>query len=574
MTEPGRNTLSTKAKIAASLPRRYRAERRFRLYGLGAIALAIGALAVLLVSITAQGFSAFSIYRFNLPLRLEARLIDPEGSRDPAVIAKGKYRALIRKALDAAFPGVKGRQQKRALYRLSTGLNAIALQRRVLKNPDLIGTVIRFKGPLSDDLDLYLKGQVTPRHFIPGQGPLRASAEADGVTGIAGAPGAFAPALQRVRQHRLARAAQLQKRARKLLKGAGKSAPDIAAARRSKSAALVAQAQALRQGAQAKVLHLDGDDASVLLHWHGGVIKAVQISDAALRGRVLVKPQNVDGDAHWSLLVLDLPEHARRVSDLQAAWAQSLLERGLVKRVFNTIFFTRADSREPELAGIAGAFVGSLLTLLVTMLAAVPVGIGAAIYLEEFAPKNRLTGFIEVNINNLAAVPSIIFGLLGLAVFLNAFHLPRSAPLVGGLVLALMTLPVIIIAARAAIAAVPPSIREAALGIGASKTQTVFDHVLPLAAPGILTGAIIGLARALGETAPLLMIGMVAFIADIPKSLSAPSTAMPVQVYLWASSAERAWESRTAAAIIVLLALMIVLNLGAVILRNKFERRW
>ena len=574
MTEPDRNSLSTKAKIAASLPRRYRAERRFRLYGLGAVVLAIGALAVLLVSITAQGFSAFSIYRFNLPLHLDARLIDPGGTRDPAVIARGKYRALIRKALDAAFPGVHGRRQKRALYRLSTGLNAVALQRKVLKHPELIGTTIRFDGPLSDDLDLYLKGEVTPRHAMPGTGVLQASRAADGLLVFKGAPGAFARALERARQDRLARAAALQKRAQLLLKGADKAAPQIAAARRSKSKALLAQAQALRQGIAGKTLNLGREDASVLLRFHGGMIKAAQLSDTILRGTALVQPQNLEPSSDWGLLVLDLPEQARRVSDLQAAWAQSLLERGYVKRVFNTIFFTHADSREPELAGIAGAFVGSLLTLLVTMLAAVPVGIGAAIYLEEFAPRNRLTSFIEVNINNLAAVPSIIFGLLGLAVFLNAFHLPRSAPIVGGLVLALMTLPVIIIAARAAIAAVPPSIREAALGIGASRTQTVFDHVLPLAAPGILTGAIIGLARALGETAPLLMIGMVAFIADIPRSLTAPSTVMPVQVYLWASSAERAWESRTAAAIIVLLALMIVLNLAAVILRNKFERRW
>ena len=574
MTENGAAPPSTRAKIAASLPRRYRAERRFRLYGMGAIVLAVGALAVLLVSITAQGFSAFSIYRFNLPLRLDAALIDPGGSHDPAIIAKGKYRVLIRKALDHAFPQVHGHKQKRALYGLSTGLNAIALQHRVVRNPALIGTTIRFHGPLSDDLDLYLKGQVTPRHVIPGRGLLRARTGAGGALVFEASPGAFFAALQRVRQHRLARAALLQKRAARLLKGVNRSDPQIAASRRGKSAALVEQAGTLRRSAQAGTLELDEDDASVLLRIDDGYIKAAQLSDTALRGRALVAPQNLNTAKDWGVLVLDLPEHARRVSDQQAVWVQILLARGDLKRVFNTIFFTHADSREPELAGIAGAFAGSLLTLLATMLAAVPVGIGAAIYLEEFAPKNPLTGFIEVNINNLAAVPSIIFGLLGLAVFLNAFHLPRSAPLVGGLVLALMTLPVIIIASRAAIAAVPPSIREAALAIGASKTQTVFDHVLPLAAPGIMTGAIIGLARALGETAPLLMIGMVAFIADIPKSLTAPSTAMPVQIYLWASSAERAWQSRTAAAIIVLLVLMIVLNLGAVVLRNKFERRW
>lgn len=234
--------------------------------------------------------------------------------------------------------------------------------------------------------------------------------------------------------------------------------------------------------------------------------------------------------------------------------------------------------REPDVAGVKGALYGSILTILVTMLLSVPVGVFAAIYLEEFAPKNRFTDLIEVNINNLAAVPSIVFGLLGLSVFINLFGLPRSAPVLGGLVLSLMTLPTMIIATRAALKAVPPSIREAALGVGASQTQSVFHHVLPLAAPGILTGSIIGLARALGETAPLLMIGMVAFIADppslSPEGLMEPATVMPVQIFLWYDGAERAFEARTAAAILVLLTLMIGLNALAIYLRRRFERRW
>ena len=232
------------------------------------------------------------------------------------------------------------------------------------------------------------------------------------------------------------------------------------------------------------------------------------------------------------------------------------------------------DSREPEQAGIWGAIVGSALTLVVTMLLSVPIGVAAAVYLEEFAPKNRWTDLIEVNINNLAAVPSIIFGLLGLAVFLGFFGLPRSAPLVGGLVMALMTLPVIIIASRVALKAVPPSIREAALGVGASPLQTVTHHVLPLALPGILTGTIIGMARALGETAPLLMIGMVAFIVDIPHGLTDSATALPVQIYMWADSPERAFTERTSAAIMILLGFLILMNGLAVFLRKKFERRW
>ncbi|MEL6214940.1 MAG: phosphate ABC transporter permease PstA, partial [Pseudomonadota bacterium] len=232
------------------------------------------------------------------------------------------------------------------------------------------------------------------------------------------------------------------------------------------------------------------------------------------------------------------------------------------------------DSRDPELAGIRGAFMGSVYMLLVTVLLAFPIGVAAAVYLEEFAPRNRWTDLIEVNINNLAAVPSIVYGLLGLAVFINWMGLPRSAPLVGGLVLALMTLPVVIIAARAAIKSVPPSIREAALGLGASQVQTVFQHVVPLALPGILTGTIIGMARALGETAPLLMIGMVAFIVDIPGSPLEPATALPVQVYLWADSPERAFVERTSAAIIVLLGFLLLMNFVAVLLRRKFERSW
>jgi phosphate transport system permease protein len=264
----------------------------------------------------------------------------------------------------------------------------------------------------------------------------------------------------------------------------------------------------------------------------------------------------------------------RRVNDSTIAWIERLDSDGLISLNFNTRFFTNGDSREPELAGIGGAAAGSFYTLLVTLALSFPIGVAAALYLEEFAPKNRWTDLIEVNINNLAAVPSIVFGLLGLAMFINLFGLPRSAPLVGGLVLTLMTLPTIIIAGRAALKSVPPSIREAALGVGASKMQTVFQHVVPLAMPGMLTGTIIGMAQALGETAPLLMIGMVAFIVDVPGGPLDPSTVLPVQVYLWADSPERAFVERTSAAIMVLLAFLIAMNTFAVVMRRRFERRW
>ncbi|MCP4078546.1 MAG: phosphate ABC transporter permease PstA [Gammaproteobacteria bacterium] len=269
-----------------------------------------------------------------------------------------------------------------------------------------------------------------------------------------------------------------------------------------------------------------------------------------------------------------LQTRTSRVTDKQAEFVEQLILQDQIRTSFNTTFFTASDSREPEQAGIKGALLGSFWTLLVTLFLSLPIGIGAAVYLEEFAPQNKLTDFIEININNLAAVPSIVFGLLGLAVFINFFGMPRSVPLVGGLVLSLMTLPTIIISSRAAIKSVPPSIKEAALGLGASHMQTVFHHVLPLAMPGILTGAIIGMAQALGETAPLLMIGMVAFIVDIPGGVVDSATVLPVQIYLWSDSPERAFTALTAATILVLLAFLAVMNMLAIFLRKHFERRW
>jgi phosphate transport system permease protein len=268
------------------------------------------------------------------------------------------------------------------------------------------------------------------------------------------------------------------------------------------------------------------------------------------------------------------PEENRRLNDKQLAWLDILVSQNRLEQQFNTAFFTNGDSREPELAGILGGVKGTMLTLAITLLLAFPMGVAAAIYLEEFAPQNKWTDLIEVNINNLAAVPSIIFGLLGLAMFINFFGLPRSTPLVGGLVLALMTLPTIIIASRASLKSVPPSIREAALGVGASKMQTVMHHALPLALPGMLTGTIIGGARALGETAPLLMIGMVAFIADIPSGMSDPAAVLPVQIYLWADSPERGFTEKTSAAIIILLAFLMTMNSLAIYLRKRFEIKW
>ncbi|MCD1646059.1 MAG: phosphate ABC transporter permease PstA [Marinobacter adhaerens] len=270
----------------------------------------------------------------------------------------------------------------------------------------------------------------------------------------------------------------------------------------------------------------------------------------------------------------DNPRYSVKLSEQQQRWVDELLEKGVIDTSFNDVLFSRGDSREPANAGILGAIVGSLLTMLVTLAIAFPVGIAAAVYLEEFAPQNKITDFIEVNINNLAAVPSIIFGLLGLAVFIGLFGMPRSVPVVGGMVLALMTLPTIIISGRAAIKSVPPSIREAAEGVGASKMQVVLHHVIPLAMPGMLTGSIIGMAQALGETAPLLLIGMVAFIVDVPSGFFDSATVLPVQIYLWASSSEQGFIELASAGIMVLLTFMISMNALAIWLRKRLERRW
>ena len=306
-----------------------------------------------------------------------------------------------------------------------------------------------------------------------------------------------------------------------------------------------------------------------------------------LQDMVLKKPSLIDTSANiWvtssdtvdmfqkGQFDINAPESSRGISNKEVSWIHKLQSDDALRKVFNWQFFSSGDSREPELAGVGGALVGSALTMLVTLLVAFPLGVLTAIYLQEFAPQNHWTDWVEVYINNLAAVPSIVFGLLGLAVFLSIMELPRSAPIVGGLTLALMTLPTIIITSRVAIGAVPPSLREAALAIGASPLQAVIHHVLPAAMPGILTGSIIGMARAVGETAPLLMIGMVAFIVDIPTSVDDPSTVLPVQIYIWADSPERGFAEKTSAAIMVLLLFLIFMNGLAIYLRKRLERRW
>lgn len=320
----------------------------------------------------------------------------------------------------------------------------------------------------------------------------------------------------------------------------------------------------------AKVMELVSNDLGFQL------LKQVRANPAVIGKTVILKgPVRADASLYYKgEMKRATTEGDRKLDDRQLAWLDKLRKLGMVSSGFNFGFLTRSDSTEPEQAGVLGAVVGSALMLLVTAALAVPIGVLAACYLEEFAPKNRWTDVIEVNINNLAAVPSIVYGLLGLAVFINWLAVPRSSPLVGGLVMALMALPTVIIATRSALKAVPPSIREAALGIGASKTQTVFHHVLPLAMPGVMTGAILSLAHALGETAPLLMIGMISFVPGVPTGFTSAATVLPVQVFIWENASERAFHERTAAAIMVLLVFMILMNLAAILLRRRFERRW
>ena len=572
---------SIRDAVEARLAKRHRAERRFQFYGLAAIALAVVFLGLLIGSILVQSVPAFTAHRLTLQVELDPALVDPRGDGGEASLRRGAYNTVIQNALRAQFPEVEDRAALRELFGLYSAVNAARLLNAVVDDPDLVGTEHAFSFPISDDADLYLKGRTVDERRTPGAGAVSVVQGPDGLR-LEAPTAVFEPFARSVQDTARARAEAAEARAADAAEAARAALdPDrreVLEAEAERARSLAERLRARLEPGQA--LSLGPQVPSLLIEAAGGVFQVETISAdrASVRARPVIAPDRTDGASPWTAWVLETPAAARLITDRQVVWARALAERGLVENGFNTLLFTNADSREPELAGVLGALIGSILTMVVTMLLAVPIGVGAAIYLEEFAPKNRLTRVIEVNINNLAAVPSIVFGLLGLAVFINAFGLPRSAPLVGGMVLALMTLPTVIISSRAALQAVPPSIREAALGVGASKTQAVFHHVLPLAAPGILTGSIIGLAQALGETAPLLMIGMVAFIADPPSlglsGFTEPATVMPVQIFIWSSSAERAFEARTAAAILVLLGLMILFNAVAIYLRRRFERRW
>ncbi len=581
---------AAKARIA----RRYRAQSALRMLGIAAIGFAALALSTLLYSILSRAVLAVNESYISLDVYLDTGILDPQGARDHDTLYQASYSRVIRNALKSKFPGL-GRSEKRKLYALVSDAAAYELRDHVVLHPALVGKSIRFDLLADDDADLFLKGRLASLKALKAAGSVLVSGERDfgGEVTLRLQPGAMEPGLKIVRSELAAQVEGLkqqlfaQRRAvveMERLLGAKISDQErkTLEARRSQYEALYndLKEQIARIGQQITQSHvpvaLTAELPTLFLKLGGGIIKVTQIRSDELRGRVIIPLQSMKPAAQgaWSLMAIRTPENNRKISDNQIIWLEHLKSEGRISQIFNWRFFQSADASEPEEAGVLGGLMGSFWTMLVTFLLSFPVGVMAALYLEEFAPRNALTRFVEVNINNLAAVPSIVFGLLGLAVFINFFGLPYSSSLVGGMVLALMTLPTVIIASRAAIRAVPPSIREAALGIGASKMQMVFQHVLPLAMPGILTGSIIGMAQALGETAPLLMIGMVAFIVDPPVAVTDSAASLPVLIYLWADRAEAAFDMRTASAILVLLFFLVVMNALAILLRRRFERRW
>ena len=530
------------------LRRRYASERRFKFFGIAAICLGLGMLAILLISIGSRAIPALTQNYLTLQVEIPA---------EPLVAsADHNHMQFVEREILSLFPDAIGDfQAQRQIMSIMPFDAADVIGERLLEDQSALGGErIEVTLPLTDEARAYINGEIsrtTPdadRQLTDEQMSAIDRLRDDGVIVIDGDQAVLDIAVD-LPVYEVLNQANFQSLANEALY---RLFPEVEGRARGDLRAIISP------GAGFDLRRMILADPGLV---GGSVTIEVPLSDSfdqLAKGRV----------------DRDLPEDRRRVNDEQIAYFDSLEAAGMVTSRFNTRFFSAADSRQPELAGIWGALVGSFYTLVVTLLLSFPIGVSAAIYLEEFAPKNRLTDLIEVNINNLAAVPSIVFGLLGLAVFIQFFGLPRSAPLVGGMVLALMTLPTIIIASRAALKAVPPSIREAALGMGASKLQTVTHHVLPLAMPGILTGTIIGMAQALGETAPLLMVGMVAFITSTPEGLTSPATVLPVQIYIWSDAPERGFVAKTSLAIMTLLAFLICMNALAVWLRKRFERRW
>jgi phosphate transport system permease protein len=523
--------------------RRYAADWRLQAYGIIAISLAVGLLGILLASLLITGLPAFVQTKVDLEIYVDPAKVD---AKDPA---KGNYRALVRDALASIYPQDATDKQKTDIAKILTSDAPYIVRDYVVRHPQDIGKRITLPISVSDPFDQLYKG-VIPKEVEALSWSQRRWFDRLENRGVVVRDGG-----------RTSLKLDVYVDPARIQAGPPPSGDFAVLARES----LQSYLPDVHDTALFTMLADDAPDA----------IKQRLDAEPQLIGKTIQVSFPVSQPfqvlAEGGMPMVPNP----RFSAEQIAAYDTLIARGVVHASFNWELFFNADSRFPERAGLAGAIMGTFYMLVVCFSLSFPIGIAAAVYLEEFAPKNRLTDLIEVNINNLAAVPSVVFGLLGLAVFLGFFGLPRSTPLVGGMVLSLVTLPTIIIATRAALKAVPPSIREAALGVGASKHQVMMHHVLPLAMPGILTGTIIGMAHALGETAPLLLIGMNAFIPSVENmGVLEPATTLPTQIFSWADSPERGFVSRTSAAILVLLGFLVVMNMLAIVLRNRFERKW
>ena len=589
--------------------RRHRAEARLKLYGISAIVLAGAALIVLLGTVILKVLSV--THEYYLTLDVDLALDDKEIKQveDPNPLRIPNLRGIVGDGLFATFPEKPGRKERRLVRGMLSSDAGYELGGIVKDDPSLIGKPYTFSALLDDRVQQYFRGDFGTFQEAGTTGTITIEPGEDDVLSLTLATGAFGEARQLLRAARLSEARRVQRQAgnqnnavevteRKLADATSDEereslTKDLQGYQAARDSAL-AKAESLiaRANDPDATFDLGVSDPSLFVSVDGGWIKLTQLGASSAIGVAMDPPGRLGSfePGAWSAKLIERPEAERKLADREALWLENYAAAGKIEKRLNTRVLTAPDSSNPELAGIWGAIVGSFWTMMVTFILAFPIGVMAAIYLEEFAPKNRITAFIEVNINNLAAVPSIVFGLLGLTVLLSGVSLfgvdlfdgvlknflenPRSTPIAGGVVLALMSLPTIIIAARAAIKAVPPSIRDAALGLGASKLQTSTHHVLPLAMPGILTGSIIAMAQALGETAPLILVGMHAFIPPVAESPGEPSSVLPSLIYRWNDLSERLYDGKTAVAIAVLLIFLILMNALAVMLRKRFERRW
>ena len=559
------------------LAKRNRADQRFRLYGIGAVLIALGLLVTLISSIVIEARSAFT--RHELSLELELTQTDSLSVYQSIRNATGEL------AGDAADENVQI-DIARLVSRLAAGPITEALH----ENGADLSRRYPVEVTLSDEADRYLKGLVSPvgRFDLGEFEQIGDELTGDFSASLALVRNAFRTQIEQIRHDELRSAERMQAGLERQVVNAPGDRQLILRAdgAASRVNSIVARVSALEARLNATVIDLDDSAPGILIRTDEGWFKVVRITEESVQVESLLSGLE-QSSLTGQLLVVERPLDHRSISDAQIAAVEELSARGLIHSRFNTSLFSQSDSSDPEFAGVLSGLIGSVMIVLVTMMLAVPVGIAAAVYLEEFAPRNRVTSFIQININNLAAIPSIVFGLLGAAIFVNGVIIPlpffdgvfriggglgRGWPLVGGIVLALMTLPTIIIASRAALGAVPRSVRQAALAMGATRLQTTNHHVLPMAAPGILTGSIIGLAQAIGETAPLLLIGMVAFVGELPQGMSDRATALPVLIFQWSTRAERAWEPMTSAAIIILLLVMLALNGLAVLMRLRYEK--